>query len=146
MTTLTTEIIDDTITLDEKEYVVAGRQARLFLMHVQKESWGQARVEVFCRKLALPIEESDDGIGGTEMLYDDEKHELYFKGMEFDIVLHPEEQVKRMDKKAGEKEGKPILDGEGNEIKDGWRLVGGIDDVPSHCAPNRNMTVAKQPF
>ncbi len=145
MTTLKCEIIDDKVEHDGKEYEVAGRQFPLFLMHVQNESWGQAKVEEFCRRLDIDIQEEDDGMGGTALLYDDSLHNEYFKGMEFDIILHAEENVKREEKRPGEKLGRPILDGEGKEIKDGWRVVGDIGDVPQYCNPSRNETIAAQP-
>jgi hypothetical protein len=66
--------------------------------------------------------------------------------MEFDIILHAEENIKREEKRRGEKLGRPILDGEGKEIKDGWRVVGDIGDVPQYCDPKRNEQVASQPI
>lgn len=96
-------------------------------MHVPGEDWGQAKVFTFMDKLGI-----DYGDG-----YDTDLHEAYFKGMEFDIVLDSEEDVMRKPKQPGQKEGDPILDGEGNQITNGWIIRGDIANVPDKCRPNK---------
>lgn len=136
MTTLSMEIIEpESITHDGKNYMIAGRQFSYWLMHVQSESWGQARVEEFCTKLGID----------TEDAYDDELHNEYFKGMEFDAVLSSEEDIKRKDRLPGQKVGDPILDGEGKPITNGWRVVAQLQDVLTHCNPVKNAVIAAQP-
>jgi hypothetical protein len=146
MTTLSCEVIDDTVEQDGTSYEVAGREFKLFLMHVQKESWGQARVEEVCKRLGVELETEDDGMGGEAVVYDDELHKEYFHGREFDIILHSEERIKRKEKKPGQKVGDPILDGEGNEIKDGWMIQADLLDIPEHCNPTLNEEIAAQPY
>ena len=128
MTTLTCEVISpESVNVDGNDYRIAGRQFNLWLMHVPGETWGQAQVFDFMDKLGI--------VYGDE--YDTERHEEYFKGVEFDIILDSQEEVKRMAPKAGQKQGDPILDGEGNKISDGYRILANLSDVPSQCRPTR---------
>lgn len=133
MTTLTCEIIDpEAIELNGETLRIAGRQFNLWLLHVPNETWGQARVFDFMERLGIDH-------GGE---YDTDLHKEYFLGMEFDIVLDSEEDVKRYEKQPGEKEGKPILDGEGNPISDGYRILAQVDSVPTKCRPVKNDSIA----
>lgn len=128
MTTLTCEIIaPETVVIDDKEYKIAGRQFMLWLMHVPSEQWGQGKVFSFMDKLGLDCGED----------YDTTKHKEYFLGMEFDIILSSEEDIKRMAPKPGQKLGDPIRDGEGNPISLGYRITTDLDNVPVHCRPTR---------
>lgn len=132
MTTLSLEIIEpEKIEHEGKEYMVAGRSFKMFLVHTtsltgrQTES-SQAGVVDFMTKLGLEDEN-----------YDTDKVKEYFLGQQFDIILNSVEDVKRFAKQPGEKVGKPILDGEGKEITNGWNINAQLSDVPANCRPSR---------
>lgn len=128
MTTLTVEIIEpEEVLIDNQVFKIAGRQAQMWLMHVPGETWGQSRVFEFMDKLGLDY--------GTH--YDPKLIKEYFHGVEFDIVLSSEEDIQRYPKQQGEKMGKPILDGEGNPITNGYRILANLDAVPDKCRPTR---------
>jgi len=136
MTTLNAEIVEpESITIDGADQRIAGMSFKLYLVHVpslvgkQTES-SQSQVFRFMDKLKVEYD-------GEE--YDTDAHAEYFLGMEFDIILSSEEAIKRLpaDKSKGEKIGAPILDGEGKEISDGWRINANISDVLENCRPSR---------
>lgn len=129
MTTLTVEIIEpETIMDGDVELKIAGRQTKIYLMHVPSEAWGQAQVFEFMDKLG--IDHNNE--------YDTDLHKEYFLGQEFDIILDSEEDLKRYAKVPGEKEGKPILDGQGAPISNGWNIKTGLSDIPALCRPTRS--------
>ena len=126
MTTLKCEIISpETVQNAGKTVTSAGRQFYLRLMHVPGESWGNGAAQTFLDKLQIPCDEGYDTDKGDELL----------KGMEFDIVLESEEQIKRYPREEGEKEGKPILDSAGNPVKNGWQIKAELSNVPAYCNP-----------
>lgn len=129
MITLTGEIIaPEEIDLNGKVARIAGRQFQLFLMLVPGESWGLDQVCTFMDKLAIDYGgEVDTGLTKE-----------YFHGVEFDIVLDSEEDIQRKPAQPGQKEGDPILDGEGNPITNGWRIIANLNAVPEKCAPSRS--------
>lgn len=137
MTTLKCEIIEpEFIMVDGKEAPIAGRKFSAWLMHVPDEPWGQSRVFEFCDKLGVDV--GDD--------YDTGLHKEYFHGMEFDWILSSKEDIKRQERKPGQKVGDPILDGEGKEISNGWSVTAQLDDVPAKCNPVKNPDIAEQPY
>jgi hypothetical protein len=147
MTTLSLEIMDESIEVDGKVMDIAGRQASMCLMHVPNETWGQARVYPLCKKLGIDLPSVDDSMGGSTLEYDTDLHKEYFHGMEFDCVLSSAEDVARMEKQPGQKVGDPIKDGEGNIITRGWRInLVSPDDVPDYCNPEKNQEIAAQPY
>lgn len=132
MTTLIGEIIEpDKVEIDGQLRNVAGRQFQLYLMHVPDKAWGQGTVLQFCGRLGLDVGE----------FYDTELHSEYFLGMEFDMPISCERDIKRFERKPGEKLGQPMLDGEGNEILVGYRLNGQVREVPVFCKPVRNDSI-----
>lgn len=143
MTTLSCEIIEpERITVDGEEKVVASRTFKLYLVHVphlvgQQPISSQAQVFEFMERLEVAdlMEKDDNG----KYLYNTALHKEYFLGCEFDIILSSQERIKRMrpDKTKGEKQGQPILDGEGNQIKDGWQIQANISDVQENARPTR---------
>jgi len=145
MTTLDCEIIEpETLEINGKEVTVAGRKFPIYLIHnPEKTGWAsQEQVMNFCKKLNIDLGSDENG----EPVYDDDLHKEYFHGMEFDIVLKAEEQIKRYQKKPGEKVGAPILDGEGKEISSGWQITTNPDDVLDNCKPTKNEEIAAQPY
>ena len=153
MTTLTLEIISpESVEIDGVPSVVAGQQGNMYLTHVPNETWGQAQVYPLCKKLGVELPEVDDGMGGKTLEYDTDLHKEYFHGREFDTVLNSTEEVARYeltdeDRAQGKKMGDTIKDGEGNEIKRGWRLnMISPQDVPEFCNPELNQEIASQPY
>lgn len=145
MTTLSCEIIDpEAITVNGENVRVAGRQFQLYLIHnVERTGWAsQEQVLRFADKLKVELGTDENG----EPEYDTDLHKEYFHGMEFDIVLRAEEDVKRYAPKPGQKQGDPILDGEGKQISSGWRITANPDDVPENCSPRKNEEIAAQPY
>jgi hypothetical protein len=128
MTTLDIEIIDpEFVNINGQEYRVTGRQAKMWLLHVPGETWGQGRVFGFMDKLGIQYGEE----------YDTDLHKEYFMGMEWDMVLSSEETLARHPKQPGEKEGAPILDGEGKPISSGFQIDADIELVPANCRPSK---------
>lgn len=145
MTTLDCEIIEpESLDINGKTVIVAGRKFNLYLIHnVERTGWAsQEQVMRFCSKLNVDLGTDDAG----EPEYDTDLHKEYFHGMEFDIVLKAEEDVKRYAPEPGQRVGKPILDGEGKEISNGWRITANPDDVPDNCKAARNEEIANQPY
>jgi hypothetical protein len=68
--------------------------------------------------------------------------------MEFDLVLNCAENFKREkpNKELGERYGKVLKDGDGNPIKDGYRINCFASDVFESCNPTRNEAVADAPY
>ena len=148
MTTLSLEIIEpEKIMVDGSEFSIAGRTFKMFLIHVVEVTKGrnespQAEVYRFMDKLGLTSAmETDEN---NQPVWDSDHTNDYFLGMEFDIALESQENIKRFraDKAAGEKVGKPMLDGEGKEIKEGWQITAFPNQVLPHCNPVRNERVA----
>jgi len=145
MKTLDCEVIDpEAVTIDGREVRVAGRKFQLFLIHnVERTGWAsQEQVFRFCDKLGIELPLDENG----EPDYETDDHKEYFHGMEFDIVLKAEEDIKRYERKAGQKVGDPILDGEGKQISAGWRITANPDDVLDNCHPTKNEELAAQPY
>lgn len=145
MTTLKCEIIDpEKTTVDGKEVVLAGRPFQMFLIHnVSRTGWAsQEQVMEFCKKLGIETGVDDRG----EPEYDTDLHKEYYHGMEWDMVLSCEEQIRRHPRQPGEKEGKPILDGEGKEISMGFQVRANPSDVPENPRATKNADVAAQPY
>lgn len=137
MTTLKMEIIHpESIVVNGEDKMLAGRKFSVWLMHNPDEQWGQARVFDFCDKLGIDV--GDD--------YDPSLHKEYFVGMEFDAILRSEENVKRKDRQPGQKQGDPILDGEGKPISVGWNILMNIEEVPEKCNPVKNQEIADRPM
>lgn len=134
MTELQCEIIEPETMIDpasDKEITIAGRRFSIWLLHNPAESWGQARVLEFCKKLNIDV-------GDT---YDTDLHREMFFGMEFDINLTSEEDFKRFPKKPGQKVGDIMKDGQGNNISNGWRINANVDAVPELCNPVKNDNI-----
>lgn len=145
MTTLDCEIIEpETLTIDGAEITVAGRKFPIYLIHnVERTGWAsQEQVNRFCDKLRIETGLDENG----EPEYDTDQHKEYFHGREFDIILKSEEEIKRYERKPGQKQGDPILDGEGNQISNGFRITGNADDVPENCHPSLNEEIARMPY
>lgn len=145
MTTLDCEVIEpESIEINGKSVIVAGRKFSMFLIHnIERTGWAsQEQVMRFAKKLNVDLEVDENG----DEVYDDDLHKEYYHGMEFDIVLKAEEDIKRYERQPGEKVGRPILDGEGKEISNGWRITANPDDVPDNCKPTKNEEIAAQPY
>lgn len=145
MTTLDCEIIEpEKVSIDGADVIVAGRQFKLYLIHnMERTGWAsQEQTMEFASKLDIQMETDENG----EAVYDTDLHKEYYHGREFDIVLSCEEEVKRRERKPGQKVGDPILDGEGKEISMGWRISANPSDVPENCHPSLNEEIAQQPY
>lgn len=143
MTTLSFEVIEpESVELNAKDVIVAGRKGNIFLIHdVTKAGWAsQEQVLEFCKKLGVELTVQDNG----KTAYDTDKHAEYFKGMEFDIPLSCREQVKTY--AAGEKKGQPILDASSKQISLGYQIQANPSDVPDDPRPSRNEMIAAQPY
>lgn len=154
MITLTAEIIEpETVEHEGKEVRISGQtfQAWLtlvpYLVGKQRES-NMAQVWKFCDKVGVTdmCELDEDG----NPSFEPDRHEEYFKGLEFDIPLSSSERIKRAkqtdEQKAKGELGTALLDGEGNEIKDGWQIEARLEDVPPNCRPSRRESVAAAGF
>ena len=125
MTDLTCEIVKPEEVIEgDVTYKVAGQRLHVRLIH--KPDSAEANFQ-FMDKLKIDHQNN----------YDSRLADAYFRGTEFDIALSSTEQIKRYDPVAGEKVGKPILDGEGQEITNGWQIQAWPSDVPLNCNPNK---------
>ncbi len=149
MTDLLCEIIEpESVVVDGVEQNMAGRTFHIYLVHTVDIQKGQnqsqqSQVYDLMEKLKLTdmMEKDDNG----SPVWDSDHTEDYFKGIEFDIALDSSERVKRFapNRAAGEKVGKPMIDGEGNEIKEGWEIKAFSNQVLPHCNPTRNERIAE---
>ena len=126
MTTLTCEIVQpDKVTLpDGTEARSAGRRFNFWLMWNSEESWGTGRnITAIAKMLGISKDEVNINTDDPESL------KLVFGNRHFQVILSSEENIKRAERQKGEKQGKPILDAFGKEIKDGWRVKAQLDDI-----------------
>lgn len=155
MITLTAEIIEpEVIENDGKEVRITGQTFQIWLTLVpwlvgkQRES-NMAQVWKFCDKVGVTdMCELNPESGAPD--FDAERHEEYFKGLEWDMPLSSVPRTKRMkqtpEQKAKGEPGTPILDGEGNEIQDGWDIEARLEDTPPDPRPSRRESVAEPKF
>ena len=115
----------EAVDVEGKAVTVAGRKFTGHLMLVPGQAWGTREYE-FCDKLGIQLEKDDEGVD----IFDDTRHAEYFRGVEFDTELSSTETFKTYPKQPGEKEGKPILDGEGNKISRGFMTQFDVSRIP----------------
>ena len=125
MTDLLCEVVSpEQVEHEDVTYNLAGQKFHLRIVHK-----ADAIETTFQFMDKLGIEHNNE--------YDTKKINDYFRGVGFDIVLTSQEQVARYDATGDEKVVKPILDGEGAEISNGWQIQAWANEVPLNANPDK---------
>jgi hypothetical protein len=105
---------------DGSRKVTAGHKFNIYWMLVD-ESWGLPRVIDALKRLDYPFDDPSNPEIDTDHLIE------FLKHTDIEILIDQKQRTKVY--KEGPEKNKPVLDGRGNEIKEGWQTNVGPGDI-----------------